>query len=504
MSHRLTLRTAALVFAPLLLLASCASGDDGNGATSDTTTAGQERPRPEGPVADLSEELTGGEGIFLASPTGFDVESAGWVEHEYVAAGTASSYQGELPADGMASLTPAEQAEYRTRIVVRRPAEAADFNGTVVVEWLNVSGGLDANPDFAFLADELARQGTAWVGVSAQLIGVEGGDVAVSAGSAGEGLAGKGLKGIDPARYGSLGHPGDAFAYDIYTQVGRALRADDAAGVMGDLQVENVLAIGESQSAFALTTYVDGVHPLTEVYDGYLIHSRGGSGLPLGEPGKAMSITDAVVSGKPVTIRTDVDVPVLALETETDVLSVLNYFPARQPDSEHFRLWEVAGTAHADRSLVGALADDLECGVEINDGPQRFVVAAAYRALDNWVRTGAAPPEAPRLEVDESSGEPAFRRDEDGIVLGGIRLPQVEVPVATLSGDEGPAGGVICLLMGSTIPFAPERLAARYPSRDDYLAAYESATDEAIAAGFALQDDRQAILDDAEPSVIPG
>ena len=112
---------------------------------------------------------------------------------------------------------------YRTRVVVRRPADAAAFSGTVVVEWLNVSSGLDANPDWAFLAPELVRTGVAWVGVSAQCIGVEGGAVAVDAGE-GAGDAGVGLKGHDPERYGSLDHPGDAFAYDIYSQVGAAVR----------------------------------------------------------------------------------------------------------------------------------------------------------------------------------------------------------------------------------------------------------------------------------------
>ena len=42
--------------------------------------------------------------------------------------------------------------------------------------------------------------------------------------------AGKGLKAIDPARYGSLDHPGDAYSYDIYTQVARAVRAGAGLG----------------------------------------------------------------------------------------------------------------------------------------------------------------------------------------------------------------------------------------------------------------------------------
>ena len=74
---------------------------------------------------------------------------------------------------------------------------------------------------------------------------------------------------------------GLGLSYDLYTQVGRALRASDATNPLADLDVERLLAVGESQSAFALTTYVDGVQPLTNQFDGFLIHSRGGAAAPL-------------------------------------------------------------------------------------------------------------------------------------------------------------------------------------------------------------------------------
>lgn len=55
---------------------------------------------------------------------------------------------------------------------MRRPLDAARWNGSVVVEWLNVSGGLDAAPDFDFTHRHLIREGFAWVGVSAQRAGM--------------------------------------------------------------------------------------------------------------------------------------------------------------------------------------------------------------------------------------------------------------------------------------------------------------------------------------------
>ena len=56
--------------------------------------------------------------------------------------------------------------------LVRMPSDPAKFSGTVVVEWLNVSGGVDADPDWTSLHEEIVRRGDAWVGVSAQRIGV--------------------------------------------------------------------------------------------------------------------------------------------------------------------------------------------------------------------------------------------------------------------------------------------------------------------------------------------
>jgi hypothetical protein len=503
MTRRRTIST--LVVLAMTVLGACSSDSGGDAAADegDETPAAVERPA--GPAAELSGPLEGGAGISLAAATvGPDLDEAGWVEEEFTAAGTATSYRavGDLPADGTYELEEDASADYTTRIVVRRPGDAADFNGTVVVEWLNVSGGLDANPDFSYMADELLREGYAWVGVSAQRIGVEGGPVAVSVDVAG-GLAGRGLRGMDPERYGDLRHPGDAFSYDIYTQVARALREPGEADALGGLEAERLLAVGESQSGFMLTTYANGVQPLTVAFDGFFVHSRGGAAAPLGKPDEGVDIA-GTIGGEPTQIRTDLDAPVLVLETETDVLSILGYHPARQPDSEHFRLWEVAGTAHADAHLLGPVADSLDCPKPINDGPHHFVVKAGLRGLDTWVRTGEAPPEAPRLEVDESGAEPAYVTDEHGNVEGGIRTPHVDVPVAVLSGETDPGASIVCLLLGSTTPFDEAKLADLYPSADEYVDAYTEAADAAIDAGFVLEDDREALLDDADPSVIPG
>ena len=459
-------------------------------------------PRPSGPAADMATELTGGHGAFIGAGAPEDMQALGYVQHEFAAAGTATSYGavGPQTADGRWTFAPDATAPYRTRVLVRTPADPAKFSGTVVVEWLNVSGGVDADPEWTSLYEEIVRAGDAWVGVSAQRIGVEGGPVLVNVpGVPGADAAGKGLKAIDPARYGTLEHPGDGFSFDIFTQVARAVRVGSG---MSGLQPQRLVAAGESQSAFALVTYFNGVQPLTHAFDGFFVHSRGATSLPLVGPGKYADLAGSL-GGTPRIFRTDQAAPILDIQTETDVGSILDSYAARQPDSSRFRLWEVAGTAHADAHLLGPAAQYINCGAPINDGDMHIVAKAALRALTQWLTTGAAPPRAPRIDV--TAGAVAqIRRNTDGLALGGIRTPPVDVPVAAVSGVPGPNPSAICLLLGSAKPLPAARLAALYPSRAVYLERFRAAADATIRAGFALPEDRTALLAFAEPSRIPG
>lgn len=479
----------------LLAVVLCACSDEGSPPPAADAGRDEARQRPQGAAADVSETLEGGSGRFLPGA----LVAEGYVEHEYVAAGTATSYRAEgvLSDDGRWTFAPDATADYRTRVLVRRPEETASASGTVVVEWLNVSGGVDASPEYASVVEELTRKGHVWVGVSAQLIGVEGGPVLVS--GPGGGTAGKGLKALDPARYGSLQHPGDGYAFDIFTQVARALLK--GGDVLGGMKPRILLAAGVSQSAFALTTYYNGVQPQTLAFDGFFVHSRGANSLPLVGPGEPADLRASLASGTHPIFRDDLDAPVFELQAESDVTGLLNSVAARQPDSDRFRLWEVTGTAHADAHLLGDAASSIDCGTPVNNGPMHLVAKAALRGLDIWVRTGTAPPSAPR--VDTSDGAmPAIRRDDDGIALGGLRTPPVDVPVDVLSGQPGPRTDVLCFLLGSTTPLPDARLSELYADRVAYEKRYAMAADETITAGFVLEDDRAALLGFAQPSRI--
>lgn len=497
--------TTAVIMSSVIMLvaAACSSGTGSDDVESSTTKPGVTTPdRPAGPAADVSEELTGGIGVFMASANAAVVPK-GYVEKEYVASGEAVDYEvvGDWSPDGRWTFEPRNTAPYRTRVVVRYPEDAAAASGTVVVEWLNVSSGLDTNPDYASFGDEMVRNGDVWVGVSAQLIGVEGGPVLVD-GIGGLASAGKGIKVLDPERYGSLEHPGDGFAYDIFTQVARAVWA--GGDFIGGVEPTVVLAAGESQSATAMVTYYNGVQPLTHVFDGFFVHSRASVALSIPEPGEAASLTDIrSMDPTPVLMRDDQTTPVLMVQAEGDVVGMLNSFAVRQPDTDHFRLWEVAGTAHADAHMLGPMANAVPCGVAVNNGPMHFVTKAALRALDNWVRTGEAPPNAELIEATE--GTPVvLDRDDAGIVLGGVRSPIVDVPVDVVSGVPGDGPGYICELVGSTVPLSDEQIAALYPDRATYVERFADSTDAMIEAGFLLGTDREALIAMSQPDRVGG
>ena len=445
-------------------------------------------PAVEGPIA--------GPGTAFVQATSFDLADVGYVQEEYFIAGTARAWTsaGPLGDDGRWAVTAGETAPFRTRLVVHRPIDRKAFTGTVVVEWLNVSGGLDAAPDWTMAHTAFVRQGWAWVGVSAQVVGVEGGSALV-------GVVSLPLKAVNPERYGRLQHPGDSFSYDIFSQAGQAIRAATGPRPLGDLTVRRLLAAGESQSAFRLVTYVNAIHPVARVYDGYFIHSRGGLALAgLSEPPQpAIPVPGAAP------IRDDIDVPVLIFQTETD-LTFLASVAARQPDAGNVRLWEVAGTAHADAyTLVVGPGDRgdspavaglvvtaapipglIECARPINAGPQHLVGKAAFVALERWVRRRKPPRAAPRLEVTPGP-PPAIVVDEHGNARGGIRTPAVDVPIATFTGEQD--GSILCRLFGSTTPFDEAKLRSLYPTRGAFVRKYRRALARAVRAGWILRPD---------------
>ena len=481
-----------------------------------------------------------------------NLDSVGYVEKEFLVSGTARAFipvsDQPLRADGRWNVkpNPGVTAPYTTRILVRRPQNPEAFNGTVVVEWFNESAGFDTPSDWLYMHDEIVREGYAYVGVTAQFVGVQ----ALQDWESGSG-----------ARYASLFHPGESFAYDIYAQVGAVLthaRSGDPRP-LGDLtsKIHTVLAAGFSQSAGWLMTYVNAIHRLSPVYSAYLIHDTGyglalsldvasynGDPIPAGVPP-----TSFIDTPYPVRLRNDQDVPVLILLSEfglSDDGTGAGRTFHRQRDSAHIRVWEIAGAAHLESNFMREFSADSDrtypgfalppCrGPRVMPGIVHGRVArAALNSLNIWATDQVAPRSAPRLSLnvpnppDNFDVPVVFNRDPaTNLAIGGIRLPAVSVPTATLDGNRSDLSaktlepGPQCGLVGSFDPWnhdgdawdgrpgfdpspTPEPdLQLLYSTHEDYVQRVAAATAQLMKDGFVRPADGTKIVRQAAHAQVP-
>ena len=398
------------------------------------------------PTAKVTGPIKVAEGSRPWLSTELPLADLGYVEEEFFVEGTARSYSGSEPNG---------EAAYTSRILVRRPVSPQRFSGTVVVEWFNVTGGYDAEWDWFSSHEHFTRRGWAWVGVTAQYVGATG------------------LHQFNNNRYGRINHPGDNFAADIYAQAAKALRTREGADPLGGLVPRIMLADGHSQSADRLAGYYDNQQAQDGLFDAFFLR------------------------GHQHAIRTDLPTKAVRLLSETDVTPVgQGTNPPGEPDNDHYRRWEVAGTSHVTwkeyRESAPLIARD-----KGSENPRQCVKPpysrveyhaaqnALYDHLVRWVQGGPAPPASPRIEFAADGHTVA--RDERGFALGGIRLPTLAVPTALQTGEN--QGATFCVLYGSREPFTDAELLERYPDRATYIAASNAAIEQSVEAGHLLPED---------------
>lgn len=440
---------------------------------------------------------------------------------EYIANGTATSYSevSKQETDGkwLAKANGDDTASYTTRILVLKPKEASKFNGKVLVEWINVSGGFDYTPARLMMWRELIRSGWTWVGVSAQKVGIEGGKNILSVPDMSD-------KKNNPQRYGQLHHPGDIYSYSIFTQAARLIKGPGASALLGGQIPKYVIATGHSQSSYYLTTYVNAIDPIEKVFDGFYIYGRLGAAAPI--DGSDIVTSGWLQSLKPTHIRPDLRVPVMVVLSEADIIgttlpsfgTLIGYKQARQSDTDKLRVWEIAGSSHADHYLLATRKTDTGCasyedlakawapgnsmmGAQPNNGPQlHYVMEAGIAAMGNWVANGTKPPKAKPVEFKKNELTPEKfpipLEDKLGNAKGGVRSPWLDVPISRLSGNTPLIG-----LSGSVELFDKNKLDKLYPGgRDEYMKKFEAALDQQIKAGFILPADKQEIIEIARLS----
>jgi hypothetical protein len=252
-----------------------------------------------------------------------------------------------------------------------------------------------------------------------------------------------------------------------------------------------VIAVGESQSASRLSTYVNSIHPLANVYDGFLL-----------------------LSSLNQKIRTDLKTPVWKVSTEWDVS--FGEGNVRQPDTDVFRSWEIAGTSHVDHHLrlsreplelrdIGTSSEAAfapTCGVpDVGTRvPVQYVLASAFDLLVRWIEKRTPPPSAPPLTISSPGPPIVLARDNLGLALGGIRLSDVAVPTAVNNGTNTGPGA--CARWGYYKPFDISTLNAQYPNHEAYVSAVERVTNANLRAGFILKPDAESTIRKAKESAI--
>lgn len=446
--------------------------------------------------AGVTGPITGGKFGWPFAASLLDVAGLGYVEEEYFLEGTATRYAdvgGSLARrDGYWQAEAAGEAQFKTRLLVYRPADASRFNGTVMLSWNNVTAGYDL-----FTADsmEVFEGGFALACLTVQKVGIEGLPPQP-----------QGLAHWDPERYGSLSIPSDDFSFDIFTQAARALgpERDRRADPMGGLDVRHVVAVGASQSAGRLATYINAIQPITGALDGFILEIYFGRGTPLEVGDTVVNINTPDVDRSPALvgsnlIRDDLSTPVFVVNSELEAIACHG---VRQPDTDNFRYWESAGTCHVSQQVNAtrrkmAERDQLiprPVQQGINTIPMAYLYDAVFYHMHRWLAEGIAPPIQPKVEF--AGDPPQVVRDAHGIAKGGIRLPQVEVPIAT-NGAEPRGEGIYALLGGSCHPFTADKVKAIYGDEETYIARFTEAAERAVAAGVLRPRDIDKLVAEA-------
>lgn len=426
------------------------------------------------------------------------LKAHGYVEEEYFVSGEATPFKptAELTPDGRWMTVRGAAQPFKTRVVVHRPLDPARFNGLVMAEWSNVSTFNDISNA---VNEVFYRDGYIFAAITAQRVAIYGLDSEPNTG----------LRQLQPERYGSLDIPGDDLSYDIFSAVAHCLMRSaptTGADLLPGLVPTHLIATGESQSSARLVSYINAVYQHDQVVSAFVpcVMVGGGSELHAAEIIQGESKHDynrrffsRII---PTTIRTDQAVPVLVLQSETEAR--MGRIKA-QPDSEWLRVWELAGSVHGSSCDTGYRPD-----VSARDGVRdpfsygtakmvRFMptMAAAGIALARWAAVGEPLPSYPRLERGDEPG--SLRLDEFGNARGGVRLPEVEVPVAVYDSTVNPA-------MGTRTPLPTEVLESLYPTPEDYVSKVRAAVEACVAGGVLTAASGAIYVQAAIDSGVPG
>lgn len=430
--------------------------------------------------------------------------AAGYVQEEYFLSGTANLYA--VGADGRAVVR-TSAIPYTTHFVVVRPRDPSRFSGNVQ---LTNGHPLYGELQWARISRYVLRHGDIYVGL------MNGGDGGTRASSTPDAPVAAPLvpRWFDPVRYRSIEWPSDdGIRWDVYSQLASLLKSGNHESPLARLKVQRIYASGWSYLGSFLRSFIDygfhdrlrdsGGHP---IIDGYLIGISSGS---VGAGHVPISTADDhPPRPAPSAILAKIDVPIIELQSENEAITDLT---PQTPEVDDIvgghRLWTLGGVTHTDigraQSSVaraqafkklGKPAPLSPCNLEPSDVPMADVAAAALYDLDQWVRHGTPAPSAAPNPVDPLTKY--ARKDGVGNALGGVRVPQLAVPLARYGAptDEArcPTANNYHFLAMKRTPLDRQVLDRLYPGgRAQFLAKFDAVTAALVAKGWLLPVDAQ-------------
>ena len=271
---------------------------------------------------------------------------------------------------------------------------------------------------------------------------------------------------------------------------------------MGGLNVRKLIAAGGSQSGNRLLAYTNGIQPIEHTFDAIV---------PIINAGAASDFEDAIAHPDPnqhsrsvkTKVRDDLTTPVMQINSQAESLY---YYTQRQPDTNFFRSWEIAGGSHApvrtmqlirQKTDRDGLTDSINTYSAIRSSEVNWIytVDAAFQHINVWINGGDPPPQMQPMEL--SSTKTSYMNDQYGNAKGGIRLPELEVPIARYIAVPTIALG------GYTIPFTEAQLKELYPTHEAYVQKVEAAAIAAKDAGVILPYRVEEYVKAAEAAPIP-
>ncbi len=416
----------------------------------------------------------------------WDVGGIGYVAEEYFLSGRANVYRPVSMADA-ADVAARDNSKdlgardftrevvhanrpFTTRLIVYRPRDRQRFSGNVIAECLHPSGG-GSSLAWNSLHGFFSAHGDIYVGVQHPLT-----------------IAG--LKAADPARYARLRFEDPTQLWGMIAQTGAAIKGREAGSLLPGDRVRHLLLTGYSYTGVATATFANYHHQEARL-------------------GNGNNIFDAYLPMADAQYVRPLDVPVMRLNTQSDY-NGFGGLKNRRPDDARYRHYEIAGASHvavpppADAAkppkaikLAAApgqphfsAADcraSFPAGSLPNDYPLYLVQAAMFSNMYQWLDRGRAPPPSAFIETNADG---STLLDEWGNAKGGVRLPQVSLPVAKY----GVGSTAECLLFGYMEPFPAAVARGLYGNKTAYVDRLRADVERVTAERWILADAREQLL----------